>query len=105
MPLAFPKPTAFRSKLYLAWIHGFRCIVCQRPDVESAHTGEHGLGVKAPDIQVVPLCEAHHRGPLGLDRIGPKRFEELYSVDLKSKVLYFINLYLVEHTENGRVRF
>jgi hypothetical protein len=105
MPLAFPKPESLRSKLYIAWIHLFPCLVCNRRDVEAAHTGEHGLRTKAPDIQVVPLCVDHHRGVLGLDRIGPQRFEELYNVDLKAKVLQFINRYIVEHIENGRVRF
>lgn len=37
-----------------------RMLLCDGP-VEAHHAGEHGVGQKAPDDTVVPLCVLHHK--------------------------------------------
>ena len=88
----------YRDEAYLAFIRLWPCLACQpgeqKKKTEAAHTGEHGLGIKAPDFCTVPLCEDHHRGPHGLDNLGPERFERWYNVDLKQEILWLIHAYL-----------
>lgn len=46
---------------------------CSGP-TEAHHAGAHGVGQKAPDATVVPLCVRHHRGDEGItDLRGPFR--------------------------------
>lgn len=91
-----PKFKPVRSRDYLAWIHNFPCVVCNKTPVESAHCGMHGLGTKADDIRTLPICTEHHRGPKGLDTLGPQRFEDLYKIDLKERVIFFLRQYMLE---------
>jgi hypothetical protein len=59
---ADPKPQRIEDKEYLAWIRKKPCVVCARKAV--AHheqiTGR-GIGIKASDYEVIPLCEACHK--------------------------------------------
>jgi hypothetical protein len=96
--LAQPKPRTFRSKAYLAWVRMRPCLICGKAS-EAAHTGPHGVSIKAPDFRAVPLCPFHHRWSNGLDILGPERFEEMYNIDLKETVLTQLNEYLTSgHT-------
>lgn len=60
-PIAKPQ----RSARYRAWVRCEPCAVlgCEREDVEFAHTGRKGkgMGVKACDLDGIPLCSLHHR--------------------------------------------
>lgn len=89
------KPSAYRDDDYLEFVRNWPCFVCRSEmDVQAAHTGEHGLSTKAPDIRAVNLCRNCHLGPQGLDRIGPERFEKMHNVNLREQSLKLINAYL-----------
>jgi hypothetical protein len=53
-----------KSKKYLNFIKGRPCIFCGRPG-EPHHVridGNHGVGIKPPDYDTVPLCRDCHNG-------------------------------------------
>lgn len=77
-----------RDKDYLGWIAALPCLICwlvewlaiwrgemylsdltlrdvfvprQTTNSEAAHTGPHGMSVKAPDSDAIPLCRHHHQ--------------------------------------------
>ncbi len=95
---ANPRPT--RHSDYLRFIRRQPCVVCGALyGVESAHSGQRGLGQKADDRFALPLCRYHHRtgkyshhvlgkrfwGFHGLDRAGLiKQLQELYAQSLGS---------------------
>lgn len=114
------KPFAIRSLKYLAWIRTLPCLVLSEStfvlsnggkgrrncsgSIEAAHSGEHGLGTKSNDIWAIPLCESHHRHDnIGLDSIGPLRFEAVYNVDIKAIQLELIARYVNLHLEKGKL--
>ena len=72
-----------RNPRYRAWVRSKPCLVCgTHREVEACHTGPHGLSQKSSDFQCIPLCSHHHRtGNDALDRIGPKRFQEVHGLD------------------------
>jgi hypothetical protein len=76
-PLYIQAPP-IRDESYKRWVRSWPCLVCaRRGGVEAAHTGPHGIGQKALDLQTVPLCRQHHddlhRGVLDLqERHGIK---------------------------------
>ena len=93
--IALRKPKPYRSQAYMEWVRGWPCLACgTRNGIQAAHTGPHGLGTKASDFRVVPLCASCHLGPTGMDKIGPAAFEDRYVTDLKSAVLSLIEAYL-----------
>lgn len=59
----------FKSKGHLAWVHEFQCCLtatgeCSGP-IHAHHllkpwNGGRGMGMKANDRNVVPLCMSHH---------------------------------------------
>ena len=56
-----PKPQTPRDPKYLDWLKTQRCVVCHRSvnpnlDIVAAHYGEHGIGIKASDLEALPLC-------------------------------------------------
>lgn len=60
-----PKPrkqdARFRSPAYLRWVRSMPCCVCLAP-ADSAHhvigiLGLSGMGLKAPDSYVMPVCD------------------------------------------------
>jgi hypothetical protein len=71
-----------RDEAYLGWIRTLTCVACQREGPsEAAHTGDHGLGQKAPDTDAIPLCAACHRtGQQAYHRLGRAAFERAYGV-------------------------
>lgn len=98
----FPKPTPYRNADYLQWTRLDECAVKNNECagvVEASHSGAHGLGTKASDLRTLPLCIHHHRGPRGLDRIGPENFERQHNINIREIQLERINRYLAEgHT-------
>lgn len=89
------KPEPFRSRTYLSFIRLWSCLVCgTRDSIHACHTGPHGLSTKASDLQTLPLCPVHHLGKLGLDTLGPERFETEHNLDLKAQCLWHINCFL-----------
>ena len=83
-PRLYEPSKPLRDPKYRAWVRFFPCAVCgTRRGVEAAHTGPHGLGQKAGDDTVIPLCQKDHRtGPQSLHKLGPVRFEEVHSIDV-----------------------
>lgn len=45
---------------YLAFVRSLPCAVCGRRPSEPDHVGPRGMGRKADDYRVVPLCHEHH---------------------------------------------
>jgi len=55
----------YRSNKYLAWVRKQPCVMCGRPAGEAHHikgVGHlSGVGLKADDSMVIPVCTDHHR--------------------------------------------
>ncbi len=54
-----PKPRAFRSKKYLAFVREHECCYCHAyPPSEAHHFGDKnsGIAMKPPDSTAIPLC-------------------------------------------------
>lgn len=67
-------------------VAGLGCILCwflgwgQTPaELHHPRTGM-GMGMRASDRDVIPLCPPHHRGNEGLHGLGRKAFERRYKV-------------------------
>ena len=55
-PCALSRPGASCIELW----HGPPDVDACRDAIQAHHAGEHGLGNKAPDDTVIPLCDHHH---------------------------------------------
>ena len=77
-----------RSRHYLAWIRTLPCVVCGSILwIEASHTGPHGLSQKSSDYSAIPLCSTHHRtGRDSYHKLGPRRFSEVHSLDIRAIV-------------------
>jgi hypothetical protein len=56
------KPTRFRSAKKLRWVGTLGCCICGQEAVPHhllRGTG-HGMGLKAGDDAVIPMCHQHH---------------------------------------------
>jgi hypothetical protein len=68
-----------RDPAYRAWIRTFPSVISKsRRRIEAAHTGPHGFGQKASDLNCVALTKDEHSE---LHRLGPQRFQALHCVD------------------------
>ena len=85
-----PPPTE-RNERYGAYIRMFPCIVCHyRYNIEAAHFGPHGTGLKASDKDRLPLCRRCHRvGPHSYHALGPKGFARRYSLNVWMLIAVF----------------
>ena len=84
-PLYISAPP-IRSEDYKRWIRSWPCLVCAtRRQVEAAHTGPHGIGQKASDLQTVPLCKKHHAEL----HQGVRDFEQRRQLELADVVAMF----------------
>ena len=81
-----------RDSKYLQWIRTLPCSVCCTVrNIEAAHTGQHGLGQKAPDSKAIPLCATHHRtGNDSYHKLGPRRFEQVHRLNIR-KIIADLN--------------
>jgi hypothetical protein len=66
-----------KSKTHLKFVSEQPCILCSRPDVQSAHIryAGAGIGMKPSDHFVVPLCIDHHTEQ---HRMNERMFWHLY---------------------------
>ena len=87
-PPAKERRGTVRDAAYLGWIRTLTCVACQREGrSEAAHTGDHGLGQKAPDTDAIPLCAACHRtGQQAYHRLGRAAFERAWGVECAREV-------------------
>jgi energy-coupling factor transporter ATP-binding protein EcfA2 len=78
-----------RNPEYLRFVRGYACSVCGRTfGIEASHTGPHGIGQKASDRSVIPLCRKHHRtGNQALHKLGPVKFAEIHGIDVPKLVV------------------
>ena len=62
-----PKQKTLRSSSHLAWLRTLSCAWCGHgPPCEASHHGRRGVGIKASDLDAIPLCHwchARHHGP------------------------------------------
>jgi len=58
------KRKAYRNRKYLDWVKTQSCVMCSRPADDPHHligVGHmSGMGMKAPDSMVMPMCRQHH---------------------------------------------
>lgn len=75
--LLLPKHTRLLVPKYISWVKTQPCVACGKPADDAHHLighGQGGMGTKAHDFHVIPLCRADHR-ELHAD---PKAWEEKY---------------------------
>lgn len=77
-----PKESRLVLPKYIQWVKTQPCIACGKPADDAHHLighGQGGMGTKAHDIHVIPLCRADHR-ELHAD---PKKWEEKHGSQLE----------------------
>jgi hypothetical protein len=63
----FPKPKTPRSSSHLTWLRTLPCAWCGHAGAsEASHHGRRGTGIKASDLDAIPLCFWCHRDHHGL---------------------------------------
>jgi len=85
--MKIPKHKRLILPKYIEWVKTQPCIVCGKPADDAHHLighGQGGMGTKAHDIHVIPLCRADHRA-LHAD---PKAWEEKHGsqVELVNRI-------------------
>ena len=63
------RPKKYENKKHLNWIHSFECSLSNlecNDSIQAHHLlrpwrGFRGVGIKAGDENLIPLCEFHHR--------------------------------------------
>lgn len=77
-----PKSTRLVIPKYISWVKTQPCVACGMPADDAHHLighGQGGMGTKAHDFHVIPLCRADHR-ELHAD---PKAWEEKHGSQLE----------------------
>jgi hypothetical protein len=84
-----------RDRHYLAFIRGFPCVGCNssKRQREAMHTGPHGMGQKASDLDALPGCRQCHQE---LHSIGPMKFQSRHRVEFTDLQIMFRAFYLLE---------
>ncbi|WP_313626242.1 DUF968 domain-containing protein [Kosakonia sp.] len=76
-----PKRRRWENEKYTRWVKAQQCMCCNNPADDPHHLighGNGGMGTKAHDLFVIPLCRAHHDA-LHADTVA---FEEKYGSQL-----------------------
>ncbi|MEN0584463.1 MULTISPECIES: DUF968 domain-containing protein [unclassified Kosakonia] len=76
-----PKRRRWENEKYTRWVKVQQCMCCNNPADDPHHLighGNGGMGTKAHDLFVIPLCRAHHDA-LHADTVA---FEEKYGSQL-----------------------
>jgi hypothetical protein len=79
-----------RDPEYRRFIKRLPCVACLRTwNVDPAHTGQHGLGQKASDLDTIPLCRRCH------DEFdsAPRQFAERHKLDIPALIQMFRSFY------------
>lgn len=69
VPAHNPRPKRMADPRYLAWVRQLPCVLCLRqPGMGHQNEAHHllrgvvrGMGMKAGDDEVIPLCDGDHR--------------------------------------------
>lgn len=85
---AVPRPRArFRSPLYLTHVRALPCLSCAAPGPSDAHhSGSRGVGQKADDFSVVPLCRRCHAVVTDTGALPGRTREETVLLVLRAQV-------------------
>ena len=79
-----------RCEPYKRYIKRFGCIVCgSARNVDPMHTGPHGMGQKASDMDVLPGCRKCHDA---FDA-DPRGFAESHQLDIPVLIQFFNGLW------------
>lgn len=76
-----PKRRRWENEKYTRWVKKQQCMCCGNPADDPHHLighGQGGMGTKAHDLFVIPLCRAHHNA-LHADTVA---FEEKHGSQL-----------------------
>lgn len=85
--MARPKRLRWANEKYTRWVKAQPCSCCNKPADDPHHIighGQGGMGTKAHDLFVIPLCRAHH-DELHRDM---RAFEEKYGSQLELLVRF-----------------
>ncbi len=77
-----PKRRRWVNEKYTRWVKTQPCACCGKPADDPHHLighGQGGMGTKAHDLFVLPLCRKHH-DELHADTVA---FEEMYGSQLE----------------------
>lgn len=87
-----------RDSKYLAFIRTFPCVGCAtlKRQRDAMHTGPHGIGQKASDLDALPGCRPCHQE---LHKIGPTKFQERHKIDFADLRTMFQHWYREEFPE------
>ena len=79
---------SIKSRKHLIFVSEKPCVICSRPDVQSAHIrfAGAGIGMKPSDCFVVPLCIDHHREQHSMNE---RMFWHLYKINPIARALYY----------------
>lgn len=84
-----------RNPHYLSFLRRFPCVGCktERRQRDAMHTGRHGMGQKASDLDAVPGCRQCHQE---LHRIGTTKFQSRHKIDFAGLISMFQAFYRLE---------
>lgn len=74
------------SKRHMDKVATIGCILCQRLGYGATPAALHhiregqGMGQRAGDCLVIPLCHEHHQGASGIHGLGTRAFGRTYGV-------------------------
>lgn len=74
------------EKQYMGKVAEIGCILCKHLNLGETPAELHhprtgtGAGLRASNMDVIPLCPEHHRGNSGLHGMGRKAFEKYYGI-------------------------
>ena len=79
------------SQKYLRWIRQQPCAICENDQAVHAHhqigSKTRGVGYKASDFRVIPLCAPHH---LELHNHGHITWEEIYGITQDALIVNYL---------------
>jgi hypothetical protein len=82
-----------RDPEYRRFVKQFPCVGCGKTwGIDPAHTGPHGLGQKASDLDVLPLCRRCHDA---YDR-HPSDFAIIHKLDIPALIEMFNGFYQIK---------
>jgi len=79
--------TTVAEKKHMSKVAALGCILCKRIGYEGTPAELHhprrgtGLGQRASNYDVIPLCPEHHRGNTGVHGLGTKGFPKHWGFD------------------------
>ena len=85
-----------RSTAYLKYVRSWPCIACGtvKRYRDAAHTGKHGMGQKASDLDTIPACRPCHQE---LHKLGPVRFQLKHDLDFAMAIETLQKFYVIRY--------